>query len=122
LSSEIVQSPTEGIIFDDQYLNTLVSLGILGIVATVWLVWGSAIKLGRAARRRAGPYADFFAACSVSCAGFAASMLLFDAFAFVQSTMTFFLVAALGLRARELARDGSHAAGRFGTVRFPGIG
>jgi hypothetical protein len=121
-SLELVHSPTEGIIFDDQYLNTLVSLGILGIVATCWLVWGAAAKLGRAARRRAGPYSDFFAACSVACAGFAASMVLFDAFAFVQCTMMFFLVAALGLRAHELARQESVAVGRFGASRFPGIG
>ena len=121
-SSGIVQSPTEGIIFDDQYLNTLVSLGILGLVATVWFVWGAAGKLGRAARRRAGPQADLFAACSVSCAGYAASMLLFDSFAFVQSTLMFFLIAALGLRARELSKQESVAVGRFGAVRFPGIG
>lgn len=119
---QLVQSPTEGIIFDNQYLNTLVSLGILGIVATIWLIWGTVTKLGRAARRSVGANADFFAACSVSCAGFAASMLLFDAFAFVQCTLMLFVISALGLRARELARQEIPTVRRARATRFPGIG
>jgi polysaccharide biosynthesis protein PslJ len=118
----LVPSSTVGLIFDDQYLNTLVSLGILGLVATVWLVWGSAIKLGRSARRLGGPASDLFAAASVACAGYAASMVLFDSFAFVQCTLVFFLVASLALRARELAMRETPTLARPGSVRFPGIG
>ena len=43
------------------------------------------------------------------CIGFGASLLFFDAFAFVQATLVFFVVAALGLRARELAAEGEPA-------------
>lgn len=92
------------IIFDNQYLNTLVSAGALGFVAAIWFIWGAAIKLARAARRTHGPPGELIAACSVGCFGFAASMFLFDAFSFVQSTLVLFMLAALGLRMRQLTR------------------
>lgn len=92
-----------GIIFDNQYMLTLVELGTAGIVGTIWFIWGAAVKLGRAARRRTDPPGDLMAACAVSCAGFGAGIFFFDAFSFVQATLVFFVIAALGLRARELA-------------------
>ncbi len=91
------------IIFDDQYMNTLVSLGALGILGVIWFVWGAAWKLGRAARRlEDGAGRELLTACATCCAGFAAAMLTYDAFSFVQSTLLFFIIAAIGLRAREL--------------------
>ncbi len=90
------------IIFDDQYLNSLVSIGFVGLLAVIWFVWGAAWRLGGAARRVRGREGDLVAACAVSCAGFAAGMFTFDAFAFVQCTLLFFVIAALGLRARTL--------------------
>jgi len=92
------------IIFDDQYLNTLVSIGFVGLVAVIWFVWGAAWQLAGAARRARGRESDLVAACAVSSAGFAAGMFTFDAFAFVQCTILFFVIAALGLRARALLR------------------
>ena len=92
------------IIFDDQYLNSLVSIGFVGLAAVIWFVWGAAAKLIAEARRRRGRNGDLIAACAVSCAGFAAGMFTFDAFAFVQCTLLFFVIAALGLKARTLAR------------------
>jgi hypothetical protein len=92
-----------GIIFDNQYMLTLVELGTVGIVGAIWFVWGAAFRLGRTARRDRGPHGDLMAACAVSCAGFGAGMFFFDAFSFVQATLVFFMIAALGLRARELA-------------------
>lgn len=91
------------IIFDNQYLSTLVMLGGLGLAATIWFVWGAAIKLARTARRhREGREADIVAACAISCSGFAVAMLFYDAFAFVQTTIVFLVIAAVGLRLREL--------------------
>jgi polysaccharide biosynthesis protein PslJ len=91
------------IIFDNQYVNTLVTQGALGLFATIWFVWGAVLKLARAAAlRRLTLPGDLIAACAVSALGFAASMLLFDAFFFVQATIVFFALCALGLRAREL--------------------
>ena len=90
------------IIFDDQYLNSLVSIGFVGLVAVIWFVWGAAARLVGTARRNRRREGDLVAACAVSCAGFAAGMLTFDAFAFVQCALIFFVIAALGLRARSL--------------------
>jgi hypothetical protein len=100
-----VVDPATGvpIIFDDQYMNSLLSIGAVGLVAVVWFVWGAVRRLARAARATVGPRSDLLVACVAATAGFGAGMLTFDAFAFVQCTLVFFLVAALGLRARELS-------------------
>jgi O-Antigen ligase len=93
-----------GLIFDDEYLNTLVTMGIVGLMVIVWFVWGCVIRLARAATRIHGPPGDLITACAVSAVGFAVSMFLFDAFSFVQATLVFVILSALGLRVGELAR------------------
>jgi polysaccharide biosynthesis protein PslJ len=91
------------LIFDNQYLNSLVTTGVLGFIAVVWFVWGAVVKLARAARRRLGQPSDLLAACSVSAAGFGASMVVFDALYFVQCALFFFIIVAIGFRARALS-------------------
>jgi hypothetical protein len=91
------------IIFDDQYLNSLVSIGFLGLAGLLWFIWGAVVRLVRSARKLTGEASDLIAACAVACAGFGAGMLTFDAFSFVQCTLIFFVIAALGLRTRQLA-------------------
>jgi hypothetical protein len=95
------------IIFDNQWLNSLVSMGAVGIFALLWFMLGSTFKLFRAARAK-GPRSDLMAASCVAATGFVASMLVFDALAFVQATLVFFIVVAIGLRARELPASGLH--------------
>jgi polysaccharide biosynthesis protein PslJ len=90
------------IFFDNEWLGTLVQLGILGIVGTVWLVFGSLVTVGRFARRVRGPRSDLAAACAAAIGAFGVSMFVFDAFAFVQSTIVFLMIAAIGLQARRL--------------------
>jgi polysaccharide biosynthesis protein PslJ len=90
------------IIFDDQYLNSLVSIGFFGLVAVIWFVWGAVGRLVGTARRLSDASGDLVAACAVACAGFGVGMLTFDAFSFVQCTLLFFVVTALGLRTRQL--------------------
>jgi hypothetical protein len=93
-----------GVIYDNQYLTTLVGLGAFGLIGFIWFFWGGVVKLGRAARRTAGSHSDLLAACTAATAGFAAGMFTYDAFAFVQVTVFAFMIAALGLRARALAQ------------------
>lgn len=93
------------LIFDNQYMNTLVTLGVIGIVGVIWFCWGAAVKLAGTARRRVDRWGDLTAAASISSAGFAAGIFFFDAFAFVQTTLVFFVIAAIGLRVRALTRD-----------------
>ena len=93
------------IIFDNQYLGTLVTLGLVGIVGLVWFVWNTAVRLVRAARRLVGPYGDFIAACGVACAGYGASMFFYDSLSYIQVTLLLFITAALGLRTLALAGE-----------------
>lgn len=93
-------APGVSVIYDDQYMNTLVSIGLFGLLAVIWFVWGSAIKLVAAARKVGGEVGDLIAACAIAATGFAAAMITFDAFSFVQVTLLFFIVSAVGLRAR----------------------
>jgi hypothetical protein len=90
------------IFFDNEWLGTLVSLGVLGIVGTAWFIWGSLVTVGRFARRVRGPRSELAAVCAAAIGAFGVSMFVFDAFAFVQSTILFFAIAALGLQARRL--------------------
>ena len=92
-------------IYDNQWLQILISLGVVGFIGALWFVWGAVIKLVQAARRTAGLLSDRLAAIAVVCAGFGAGMLTYDTFAFVQVTLLFFVIAALGLRARTLPED-----------------
>jgi polysaccharide biosynthesis protein PslJ len=93
------------VVYDDQYLNTLVALGVIGFIGVVWFVWGAVRKLGSAARRTTGSVSDLLVACCAAAAGFGASMFTYDAFAFVQASLLFFVVCGLGLRARSLALE-----------------
>ncbi len=96
--------PKTGTIFDNQYMLSLVTVGALGLAAIVWFVWGSVVKLAGAARRRLDGPGDLLAACAIACAGFAAGMFTYDTFAFVQVTLVFYVIAALGLTARGFLR------------------
>ena len=93
-----------GIIFDNQYMFSLVTVGLVGLAAVIWFVWGAVVKLTRAARQRMDETGDMLAACAVSSIGFAVGMFTYDTFAFVQVTLIFFVIAALGLTARSFPR------------------
>jgi hypothetical protein len=89
------------LIFDDQYLTSLVGHGVFGLGVVLWLVGAMVFPLVRASRRAHGSL-PLLSACTASVAGFAAAMLTFDAFAFVQCSIFFFVIAALGLRLAEI--------------------
>ncbi len=95
--------PVIALIFDDQYLHTLVTLGLAGLLGVTWFVWGTVLKTGRASRVVAGRHGDFLAACSVACTGYGAGMFLFDSIAFIQVTLLLFITAAMGLKTIVLA-------------------
>lgn len=97
--------PEQGIIFDNQYLNLLVTLGALGLLALVWFLIATVVKLFRGARQRIGAVGDLVLACALGVGAFVAAMYFFDAFSFVQVTMLFFALAGLGLRALTLPAE-----------------
>ncbi|MCC6222823.1 MAG: O-antigen ligase family protein [Thermoleophilia bacterium] len=93
-----------GIIFDNQYMNTLVTLGALGLAAYVSFLVAALVRMGRSAWPSGRPGSDFVAAAFLATAAFTAGMYFFDAFSFVQVTTLFFVIAALGLRIASLER------------------
>lgn len=95
-------APPDPIIFDDQYLTSLVGHGVFGLGVVLWLVGAMVFTLVRASRRAHGSL-PLLSACTASVAGFAAAMLTFDAFAFVQCSIFFFVIAALGLRLAQIS-------------------
>jgi O-antigen ligase/polysaccharide polymerase Wzy-like membrane protein len=97
------------LIFDNQYLAMLVEFGVIGVIALAWLSWGAVFKMGKVARRNHDAPGDLIAVCTVACAGFSAAMFLFDAIAFIQVTLVFFVLAALGLRVREIVLERERA-------------
>jgi hypothetical protein len=60
------------------------------------------VTVGRFAGRVRGPRSDLAAACGCAIGAFGTSMLVFDAFAFIQATSIFFMIGAIGLQARRL--------------------
>ena len=104
------------IIFDNQYLHTLVTLGLAGLIAVVWLVWGLTAWFVRGAKEMAGPHGDLVAACAAVCAGYGASMFFYDSLAQVQVTLLLFIAAALGLRTMALAEGRADADERRSTM------
>jgi hypothetical protein len=102
-STAPTQAALVPIIFDDQYLLTLVTLGLAGLVALSWFIWGTVIRLVRRAREQLDHRGDLIGACGVACAGYGAGMLFYDSLAFIQVTLLLFITAALGLKTMALS-------------------
>ena len=81
--------------------------GVFGLVIVVWFLWGGVISMRAAALRSKGSIRVLIGACAVACAGFGAGMITYDAFSFVQVTLLFFVVAAMGTRAAQIANADS---------------
>jgi polysaccharide biosynthesis protein PslJ len=82
-------------ILDNQWLGLLLEVGIVGVVGWAALFVGSARRLGRAARRRAGPDGWLAAGLAASIVGFGVAMFTFDAFAFTQVSFVFWILISL---------------------------
>jgi hypothetical protein len=82
-------------ILDNQWLGLLLELGIVGVVGWAALFVGSARRLGRAARTRAGPEGWLATGLAASIIGFAVAMFTFDGFAFIQATFVFWTLISL---------------------------
>ena len=82
-------------ILDNQWLGLILELGIVGVVGWAALFVGSARRLGRAARRRAGPDGWLAAGLAASIVGFGIAMFTFDGFAFTQATFVFWILISL---------------------------
>jgi polysaccharide biosynthesis protein PslJ len=82
-------------ILDNQWLGLLLEIGILGVIGWAALFVGSARRLGRLARLRAGPEGWLAAGLAASIVGFGVAMFTFDAFAFIQVSFVFWILISL---------------------------
>jgi polysaccharide biosynthesis protein PslJ len=84
------------IILDDQWLDTLLETGILGVLAWLWLFVLAIRRLSkRAKRERDTPKGWLPVAFTASIASFSVAMFFYDAFSFVQGVFLAFVIFAL---------------------------
>jgi polysaccharide biosynthesis protein PslJ len=98
--------PQNAPITDNQWLSTLLEIGIVGAGAIAWLFLRFVRRLGRAAKDDESPEGWLMAGFAAGVAGYAFGMLTYDAFSFIQVTLIMFIVLGLGaalMRAVEAA-------------------
>ena len=91
-------------ILDDQWLSSLLNIGLVGVFAIAWLFMRFIRGVGRGALRERSDEGWLLVALVASVAAFGVGMFTFDAFAFTQVTFVFFVLLALGA-ALTLAPD-----------------
>ena len=101
--SRVVEGPLANArILDDQWLDTVLETGFLGLFAWGWLLTRFLRRTFRAASEETGERGWFLVAVAASITAFAVGMFLFDAFGFTQETIVFFLLLGLGSVALRL--------------------
>jgi len=99
-------SPTTPIpnapITDDQWLGSLAETGIVGAGALLWLLIRFFRKCQRAAASDPSPRRFLLAAAAAAVSSYGIGMLTYDAFSFIQVTIIFFVVLALGAAALKI--------------------
>ena len=83
-------------IFDDQWLGTLLTTGIVGFAGWIWFFARAIRRFGREAKRDTSERGWLLTAITAGVAAYAVGMLTFDAFSFIQVTFLMFLLVGLG--------------------------
>ena len=81
---------------DDQWLDSLLETGLVGLLALIWLFFRSTRRLKRIARTNNGNDGWLAVALVASLDSFMIGMFTFDALGFIEVTIIVFLVLALG--------------------------
>ena len=97
------QGFVNGRILDDQWLGSLLEIGLLGVFALIWLIVRALRLLKDRAIADDSDYGWLLTAIATSICAYAIGMLTFDAFSFIQVTLLFFVF--LGLAAVALRVD-----------------
>jgi polysaccharide biosynthesis protein PslJ len=85
------------IVLDDQWLDTLLETGVLGVAGWMWLLGSVVRKLGRRAKvERGTPEGWLPVAIAAATASFTVSVFTYDAFGFVQAMVVLYLLIAIG--------------------------
>jgi hypothetical protein len=83
-------------ILDNQWLASLLSVGLLGVLSLVWLFTRFIRDVGRRAGQERTVDGWLLVALVASVAAFSVGMFTYDAFTFTQVTFVFFVILALG--------------------------
>ena len=92
-------------ILDNQWLGTLLDLGVVGALAWLWLFLAVLRRLGAVGRDDPSAIGWLAVAITASVSAYAVAMFTFDAFGFIQVTFLLFVLLGLGgtvLRACEV--------------------
>jgi hypothetical protein len=95
-------------ILDDQWLSSLLEVGLVGVAALLWLIVRAIRRLKLFAKNDDSDYGWLLTGFAASIYAFAIGMITYDAFSFIQVTFMLFLLlglssAALRLRGRDTA-------------------
>ena len=100
-------------VLDNQWLGTLVDVGLLGTFAWLALFLVVLRRFGRLAKTDSSPDGWLLAAVVAASTAYAVGMLTFDALGFIQVTFLLFVLLAVGAGAAlRLQRAGTAGSGR----------
>jgi hypothetical protein len=103
--------PAQFRINDDEYLDEVWEVGLVGVAAYLWLILSPIVVAGRAIRARDPTVEPVALATSAGCVAYLVANVLFDAMSYVQAPYMFFFIAALttiaaaGPEGRSVAPD-----------------
>ena len=83
-------------ILDNEWLGTLLELGVIGFFGWLWFFARVVRRLGKEAKEDDSDRGWLLVAIAASVAAFAVGMFTFDAFAFIQVTFLMFILVGLG--------------------------
>jgi hypothetical protein len=92
-------------ILDNQWLSSLLELGILGVAALVWLLVRALRRLKRRAKSDDSDYGWLLTALATSIAAFSFGMFTYDAFSFIQVTLLLFIFLGLATVALRIGPE-----------------
>jgi hypothetical protein len=86
--------PKQFRINDDEYIDEVWQVGILGLLAYLWMILSPIILARRAVRSKDPEIAQLALAGSAGCVAYLVVNALFDAMSFAQAPYMFFVIAA----------------------------
>ncbi len=92
-------------ILDNQWLTTLLEIGIAGVIAWAWFFARIIRRLGARAKKEPGDLGLLLTGLAASITAFAIGLLTYDAFSFIQVTYVMFFLVALSVVLLRLPSD-----------------
>jgi hypothetical protein len=84
-------------ILDDEWLSTTLEIGLVGVLAWVWLFLRFTLRSAQAARDDDTDRGWMLAALAASVGSFAIGMVFYDAFSFIQATFLMIMLLGFGV-------------------------